>query len=96
MAGGSHEFGRTNGGLNSKRHAVCDGTGKPVRLLLTKGRTSDDTVARCLLPTLPNANHLIADRSAAETLTSTSVVAMGPEVRDNVEQPCRMHEWGYG
>jgi transposase len=41
---------------------VCDGTGKPVRLLLTAGQTSDYTGARHLLPSLPQAQHMIADR----------------------------------
>jgi len=41
---------------------VCDDAGKPVHLLLTAGPLSDDTGARCLLPSLSNANHLIADR----------------------------------
>jgi transposase len=41
---------------------VCDDAGKPVHLLLTAGHTSDYTGARCLLPRLSNANHLIADR----------------------------------
>lgn len=45
-----------------KLHAVCDGTGKPVRLLLTAGQTSDYTGARHLLPSLPRTQHLIADR----------------------------------
>jgi Transposase DDE domain len=48
--------------LNSKLHAVCDDAGKPMHLLLTAGPTSDYTRARCLLPSLSNAKHLIADR----------------------------------
>ena len=55
-------IGRTKGGLNSKMHAVCDDTGKPVRLLLAEGQTSDDTGARRLLSSLPKAKHLLADR----------------------------------
>ncbi len=39
-----------------------DGTGKPGRLLLTAGQTSDYTGARYLLPSLPRTQHLIADR----------------------------------
>lgn len=41
---------------------MCDDAGKPVHLLLTAGHTSDCTGARCLLPCLFNAKHLIADR----------------------------------
>ena len=55
-------IGRTNDGPNSKLHAVCDDTGKPVHLLLTAGPTSDYTGARCLLPSLSQAKQLIADR----------------------------------
>lgn len=51
-------------GLNSKLPAVCDGTGKPVRLLLTAGPTSDYTGARHLLASLPRTQHLIADRGS--------------------------------
>jgi transposase len=31
-------IGRTKGGLNSKLHAVCDGTGRPIIFLLTEGQ----------------------------------------------------------
>ncbi len=41
---------------------MCDGTGKPVRLVLTAGQTNDYTGARHLLPSLPQAQYLIADR----------------------------------
>lgn len=41
---------------------MCDDEGKPVHLWLTAGHTSDYTGARCLLPSLSNAKHLIADR----------------------------------
>jgi putative transposase len=39
---------------------VCDDVGKPVHLLLTAGHTSDYSGAKCLLPSLSNANYLIA------------------------------------
>ncbi len=58
----SRSTGRTKGGLNSKLHAVCDGAGKPVHLLLTARQPSDYTGARHLLPSLPQAQHLIANR----------------------------------
>ena len=32
-------IGRTKGGLNSKLHAVCDGGGRPIVMLLTEGQT---------------------------------------------------------
>jgi transposase len=55
-------LGRTKGGLNSKLHAVCDEAGKPVLLYLTAGQVSDHKGARELLPALPQAGALIADR----------------------------------
>jgi transposase len=55
-------LGRTKGGLNSKLHAVCDGQGRPVVLLLTKGQASDHRGAALLLHKLPPACELTADR----------------------------------
>lgn len=37
----SRGIGRTKGGLNSKRHVVCDDIGKPLVVLLMEGRMSD-------------------------------------------------------
>jgi len=48
--------------LNSKLHAVCDGQGRPVILLLTEGQASDHRGAALMLPKLPPAKELIADR----------------------------------
>ena len=55
-------IGRTKGGLNSKLHAVCDGIGRPVALLLTEGQVSDHKGAAFLIDALPPAARLIADR----------------------------------
>ncbi|YCI06467.1 IS5 family transposase (plasmid) [Ensifer sp. D2-11] len=55
-------IGRTKGGLNSKLHAVCDGAGKPIILLLSEGQMSDHEGARLILKALPSATCLIADR----------------------------------
>jgi hypothetical protein len=46
-------IGRTKGGLNSKLHAVCDGDGKPLVLLLSEGQMSDHKGARLILEALP-------------------------------------------
>ena len=48
-------IGRTKGGLNSKLHAVCDGLGRPIIMLLTEGQMSDHKGAFLLLSALPNA-----------------------------------------
>jgi transposase len=50
------------GGLGSKLHTVCDGLGRPVRLLLTAGNVSDMVGAGELLKDLPEANYLLADK----------------------------------
>ena len=55
-------IGRTKGGLNSKLHAVCNGSGKPVLMYLTAGQVSDYKGARKLLDAFPAAKHLLADR----------------------------------
>lgn len=51
--------------------------GKPVRLLLSEGQLSDDTGARCLLPDLPQAPHLIADRGYDATWLITALKKQG-------------------
>ena len=55
-------IGRTKGGLNSKLHAVCDGLGRPIIMLLTEGQMSDHKGAFLLLSALPNAKELLADK----------------------------------
>ncbi len=58
-------IGRTKGGLNSKLHAVTDGDGKPLIMLLTEGQMSDHKGARIMLPKLPKAKSLTGDRGGA-------------------------------
>lgn len=41
---------------------MCDGNGKPVRLLLTAGQVSDYKGAAALLHTLPDAREMLGDR----------------------------------
>jgi putative transposase len=48
--------------LNSKLHAVCDGEGRPIILLLTEGQMSDHKGAALLLSSLPNARELLGDK----------------------------------
>ncbi|MDM9644851.1 IS5 family transposase [Rhizobium sp. S163] len=55
-------IGRTKGGLNSKLHAVCDGNGRPLILLLSEGQTSDYKGAAQMLHAFPNAKTLLADK----------------------------------
>jgi putative transposase len=48
--------------LTTDMHAVCDGDGKPLILLLTEGQFSDYRGAATVLPALPDACMLIADK----------------------------------
>jgi hypothetical protein len=54
--------GRTKGGRKAKLHAVRDGQGRPVALLLTEGQARDHRGAALLLHKLPLARERIADR----------------------------------
>lgn len=60
--GTPRRIGRTQGGLNSKLHAVTDGEGRPIMLMLSEGQMSDHTGAKLLYPHLPAAETLIADK----------------------------------
>ena len=55
-------IGRTKGGLNSKLHAVCDGGGRPLVMLLSEGQMSDYRGAALMLSALPKAKDLLADK----------------------------------
>ncbi|WP_348633760.1 IS5 family transposase [Rhizobium sp. BK376] len=55
-------IGRTKGGLNSKLHAVCDGHGRPLILLLSEGQMSDYKGAAKMLHAFPKARTLLADK----------------------------------
>jgi len=47
--------------LNSKLHAVCDGAGRPIIMLLSEGQMSDHKGAAMILTSLPNADELIGE-----------------------------------
>ncbi|MCF8709696.1 IS5 family transposase [Rhizorhapis sp. SPR117] len=55
-------IGRTKGGLNSKLHAVCDGKGRPLIMLLSEGQMSDYKGAALMIDALPRAKVLLGDR----------------------------------
>jgi len=48
--------------LNSKLHAVCDGQGRPIIMLLSEGQMSDHKGAEMIFPALPDADVLIGDK----------------------------------
>lgn len=55
-------IGRTKGGMNTKRHAVTDTQGRPIRFFISAGQVSDGTGAAALLGSLPAAEWRLADR----------------------------------
>ncbi|MGH8336474.1 MAG: IS5 family transposase [Gammaproteobacteria bacterium] len=55
-------IGRTKGGLNSKLHAVCDGRGRPLVMLLSEGQMSDYKGAALMLDALPPGKAMLGDR----------------------------------
>ena len=48
--------------MNSKLHVVSDAKGRPIRMYLSAGQTSDFMGAAALLSSLPQATTLLADR----------------------------------
>jgi transposase len=48
--------------LNSKLHAVCDGQGRPLVMLLSEGQMSDYKGAALMLDALPRAKTMLGDR----------------------------------
>ena len=54
-------IGRTKGGLNSKLHAVCDGHGRPILLLLPEGQVNDYKGAAILQHLLSDTCTFLAD-----------------------------------
>jgi len=48
--------------LNSKLHAVCDGEGRPIVMMLTEGQMSDHKGAVLLFDALPDAKELLGDK----------------------------------
>jgi transposase len=65
--------------LNSKLHAVCDGQGRPLVLLLSEGQMSDHKGARLVLDALPPASALIADRGYDSTWFRAALTGKGIE-----------------
>jgi transposase len=58
----AHGIGRTKGDRNTKLHAVCDGKGYPLLLLLTPGNVHDCKVAQLCIEAMPPSAELVADK----------------------------------
>ncbi|MCA1409360.1 transposase [Ensifer sp. IC3342] len=56
--------------MNSKLHAVCDGQGRPLIMLLSEGQTSDFRGAALMLKALPKAQAMLADKGYDARLVS--------------------------
>ncbi len=56
---------------------MCDGDGKPLILLLTEGQVSDYRGAATVLPALPEANALIADKGYDSDRLRDALVNLG-------------------
>jgi len=48
--------------LNSKLHAICDGAGRPLIMLLSEGQMSDFKGAALMIDDLPPAKVLLGDK----------------------------------
>jgi transposase len=63
--------------LNSKLHAVCDGEGRPIVMMLTEGRKSDHKGAVLLFDALPNAKELLGDKGYDSDWFRAALAARG-------------------
>ena len=48
--------------MNSKLHAVCDGQGRPLIMLLSEGQMSDYKGAALMIDAMPSAKTLLGDK----------------------------------
>ena len=70
-------IGGTKGGLNSKLHVLADAKGRPIQMFLSAGQTSDHIGARGLLPTIPQAGTLLADRGYDADWFRNALIKLG-------------------
>jgi len=70
-------IGRTKGGLNSKLHVLADAKGRPIRMFLSAGQTSDYIGARALLSSIPQAGALLGDRGYDADWFRNALIDMG-------------------
>ena len=65
------------GGLNSKLHAVCDGHGRPLVMLVTGGQMSDYKSAALMLDALPPATAMLGTRGYDADWFRSALIAKG-------------------
>jgi transposase len=63
--------------LNSKLHAVCDGEGRPLVMLLSEGQMSDYKGAALMMEALPRAKAMLADRGYDADWFRNALIARG-------------------
>ena len=63
--------------MNSKLHAVCDGEGRPIVMMLTEGQMSDHKGAVLMFDALPNAKELLGDKGYDSDWFRSALVARG-------------------
>lgn len=65
------------GGLNSKLHVLADAKGRPIRMFLSAGQTSDHIGARAPLASIPQAATLLVDRGYDADWFRNELIKMG-------------------
>ena len=63
--------------MNSKLHAVCDGDGRPLVMLLSEGQMSDYKGAALMIDALPPAKTMLADRGYDADWFRSALLARG-------------------
>jgi len=70
-------IGRSKGGLNSKLHVFADARGRPIRMFLSAGQTSDHIGARAPAVLFSAGGALLADRGQNANWFRNSLIEMG-------------------
>ncbi len=63
--------------MNSKLHAVCDGQGRPLVMLLSEGQMSDYKGAAMMLHALPRAKAMLGDKGYDADWFRAALIARG-------------------
>lgn len=71
-------LGRSRGGFGTKIHVACDGSGKPVKIILTPGQDHDVTQGPALIAN-SEAAKVIADRGYDSDAFIAAIVSNGSE-----------------